>query len=59
MVVDVGPVLKEWLAHDVLVQRAAVQQLVTIELGVTVSAAEAHNILLAPVMKHLGSLPAD
>ena len=56
MPVDVGPVLKEWMECEAVVQRASVLKLMSVELGVSPNAAEAHTIIIAPVMKHLGFL---
>ena len=58
MPVDIGPLVKDWMESDILVGRAATKDLVQPALGICPVAAEAHAILLAPTIKHLGPLPA-
>lgn len=54
MPVDVSLVVKEWLDAPTIIQRAAMFKLMSYEIGITPDAAEAHSIILAPVMQHLG-----
>ena len=58
MPVDVAPVVQAWMECPTIIQRAAVQKLMSFELGPTPEAAESHALVLAPVMKHLGTLDA-
>lgn len=58
MPLDVGPVLKDWMGCEALVQRAAVLKLMNFELGINPDAAESHSAIIAPVMQHLGFLVA-
>ena len=55
MPVDVLPIVKDWMDHSVLCQWGAVYSLMSIELGVSPEAAESHQIILIPVMKHVGT----
>ncbi|CAK9085079.1 unnamed protein product [Durusdinium trenchii] len=58
MPVDVAPVVQAWMECPTIIQRAAVQKLMSFELGPTPEAAESHALVLAPVMKHLGLKPS-
>lgn len=59
MPVDVSAVVKDWMGESVIIQRAAVGKVMSMELGIDPDAAQAHAIILAPVMKHLGLLIAS
>lgn len=51
-------VLQDWLANDVIKQRACLYKLMSFELGLSPEAAESHSVILAPLMHHLGLVVA-
>ena len=54
MPVDLSVVVSDWLATPQIVSRAAVYKVMSVEIGISPDAAAAHQIILGPLMKHLG-----